>query len=55
MPDAEEIIQKHLLGAVGMDRHEKFSGPYETKEEAIKAAKDSGCTNMDVAEWDEFC
>ena len=53
-PNFGEAVQEHPLGSVGMMMNGKFSGPYETKEEAIQAAVDSGCTNIAVIERDDY-
>ena len=50
-PDLESF-EPNPLGAFGGKEHGKFSGPYNSAEEAIEAAKEAGCTNTDVIEFD---
>lgn len=52
-PDLERF-EPNPLGAVGMKKHGKFSGPYNSAEEAIEAAKSSGCLSTDIVEWDDL-
>ena len=49
-PDLESFEPNPLV-AVRLEKHGKFSGPYNSAEEAIEAAKKAGCTSTEVYEW----